>query len=186
MTKTMLLLDTDEYEKRAKGGPLKTAVTPVKLYSRLPYMHIDLVFPIRAMYFPLAQKPSSVFPDLCSYLMVDFRLRQGVKMYDSPPPLEVLEELSRPRNLDCVPSIPMEARIVLDSNGFNLENMTAETKEKAQKYWEIFTKKQRANIEIPMNFDLNSGLGQHPDSKLQILHSHWPTQTFPILEAHGI
>ena len=75
--------DTDEYEKRAKGGPLMTAITPVKLHPDQPYMYIDLNVPIRAVYFPLAQKASSVFPDLCSYLMVDFRMRQGVRMYDT-------------------------------------------------------------------------------------------------------
>jgi hypothetical protein len=81
--KTTLPDDTDEYEKRARGGPLKTAVTPIKLKPGEPYMYIDLNVPIRAVYFPLAQKPSTIFPDLCSYLMVDFKMRQGVKMFDN-------------------------------------------------------------------------------------------------------
>lgn len=81
--RTILPHKTDEYEKRMKGGPLLTAVTPIKLDPNEPYMYIDLNVPIRAVYFPLAQKPSAVFPDLCSYLMVDFRMRQGVRMYDT-------------------------------------------------------------------------------------------------------
>lgn len=82
MVKTMLPDDSDEYEKRAKGGPVLTTVTPIKLNPSQPYMYIDLNVPIRAVYFPLAQKPSTVFPDLCSYLMVDFRMRQGVRMHN--------------------------------------------------------------------------------------------------------
>jgi hypothetical protein len=82
VVKTMLPDDTDEYEKRARGGPVMTAVTPIKLHPDQPYMYIDLNVSIRAVYFPLAQKPSTVFPDLCSYLMVDFRMGQGVQMYD--------------------------------------------------------------------------------------------------------
>jgi len=80
--KTKLPGKTEEYEKRAKGGPLMTAVTPIKLDPNQPYMFIDLNVPIRAVYFPLAQKPSTMFPDLCSYLMVNFRMRQGVEMFD--------------------------------------------------------------------------------------------------------
>lgn len=72
IVKTKLPDDSEEYEKRAKGGPLMTAVTPIKLKPGQPYMFVDLNVPIRAIYFPLAQKPSTVFPDLCSYLMVDF------------------------------------------------------------------------------------------------------------------
>jgi hypothetical protein len=47
-------------------------------------MWIDLMFPVRAVYFPLQQKPSKDYPDLCTYLMVDFRLRKGVKIMDQP------------------------------------------------------------------------------------------------------
>jgi hypothetical protein len=82
MIKTRLPDGTEQYEKRAKGGPVLAALTPIKLDPAQPYMYIDLNVPIRAVYFPLAQKPSTMFPDLCSYLMVDFRMRQGVRMYD--------------------------------------------------------------------------------------------------------
>ena len=50
--KTKLQTASEEYEKRAKGGPLLTAVTPIKLEPGQPYMFIDLNFPIRAVYFP--------------------------------------------------------------------------------------------------------------------------------------
>lgn len=70
----------NEYKKRAAGGPPKVILTPVELFSDLPYMFIDLVFPVRTIYFPLAQKASADYPGLCTYLMVDFRLRKGVSM----------------------------------------------------------------------------------------------------------
>ena len=54
MVKTKLPDDTDAYETRARGGPVMTAVTPVKLKPNQPYMYIDLNVPIRAVYFPLA------------------------------------------------------------------------------------------------------------------------------------
>lgn len=93
VVKTMLPDETDAYETRANNGPVMTAVTPIKLELSQPYMYIDLNVPIRAVYFPLAQKPSTVFPDLCSYLMVDFRMRQSVYMYDVVK--EDAEELGR-------------------------------------------------------------------------------------------
>lgn len=82
VVKTKLPDDTDEYGVRANGWSMLTAVTPIKLEKGQPCMFIDLNVPIRAVYFPLAQKPSTTFPDLCSYLMVDFRMRQGVEMFD--------------------------------------------------------------------------------------------------------
>ncbi|GAB7332404.1 hypothetical protein MBLNU13_g04215t2 [Cladosporium sp. NU13] len=133
--------NTEEYEKRQKGGPLMTVMTPIELDPKEPYMYIDLIFPIRAIYFPLAQKPSSVFPDLCSYLMVDFRLRQGIAMYDDvegfsltyEPPSTFLPELRD----------PMERYERALEEGVKMV--------------------PRLPPSTPMDFDLYAGLGNKPD-----------------------
>ncbi|GAB7332403.1 hypothetical protein MBLNU13_g04215t1 [Cladosporium sp. NU13] len=134
--------NTEEYEKRQKGGPLMTVMTPIELDPKEPYMYIDLIFPIRAIYFPLAQKPSSVFPDLCSYLMVDFRLRQGIAMYDDvegfsltyEPPSTFLPELRD----------PMERYERALEEGVKMV--------------------PRLPPSTPMDFDLYAGLGNKPDN----------------------
>lgn len=139
-----------EYERRQRGGTLMTALTPIKLEPDEPYMYIDLTFPIRAIYFPLAQKPSKVFPDLCSYLMVDFRLRQGVEMWDTPVLLP-----------------PREERVLLP----NEQKMKSAMEEKIQEALRAGKKSEAASIRkkldrildyntwVPMEFDSQAGLG---------------------------
>ena len=61
------------------SGPLKTILRPVPMV-RAKYMLIDWVNPIRAIYFPLAHQAGPGYEDLCVYLMIDFRLRQGVEV----------------------------------------------------------------------------------------------------------
>ena len=61
------------------GGPLRTVLRPVPLVNA-KFMLIDWLNPFRAVYFPLAHKAGQGFEDLCVYLMIDFRLRQGVEM----------------------------------------------------------------------------------------------------------
>lgn len=75
------MTNTKEYRDRIKGGPQKVAILPVALKSGEKFMFIDMVVPIRAIYLPLAQKASSLFPELCTYLQIDFRFRKGVQMY---------------------------------------------------------------------------------------------------------
>jgi hypothetical protein len=140
-----LLPASEEYERRQRGGPLMTALTPIKLEPSQPYMYIDLTFPIRAVYFPLAQKPSKVFPDLCSYLMVDFRLRQGVRMWDKPKIEGKTEQMFREQ---------MER-----------EGIDAREKERLQQLLNSYLKSKR-NVPppyVPMNFDLHAGLGVRPN-----------------------
>ncbi|MCJ1227484.1 hypothetical protein MMC12_004140 [Toensbergia leucococca] len=61
------------------SGTRKTRICAVPMGPE-KYMYIDLTVPIRAIYFPIASKSSQVNENLCTYLMVDFRLRKGVKM----------------------------------------------------------------------------------------------------------
>lgn len=81
-----MLMIACRYKKRGAGGPAKIVLSPVELLNDkdgpLPFMWIDLNFPVRAIYLPLQYQPSKDYPDLCSYLMLDFRLRKGVKMFD--------------------------------------------------------------------------------------------------------
>ncbi|KAL8691175.1 MAG: hypothetical protein Q9224_004235 [Gallowayella concinna] len=62
-----------------QGGPEKVHLQPVTLGLER-YMYLDLTVPVRAVYFPIAAKSSEFNEGLCTYLMVDFRLRKGVKM----------------------------------------------------------------------------------------------------------
>ena len=67
----------NEMRDRDSGGPNKVRCCPIQMGPE-KYAFLDLTNPIRAIYFPLAAKASAISPDLCSYLMVDFRFRNGV------------------------------------------------------------------------------------------------------------
>ncbi|KAI4184282.1 MAG: hypothetical protein L6R41_004853 [Letrouitia leprolyta] len=62
------------------GGPHKVCLMPLQLGDE-PYMFMDCTAPIRAVYFPLAHVCSEAFPDICSYIMVDFRLRESIRLH---------------------------------------------------------------------------------------------------------
>lgn len=62
-----------------QGGLAKTILRPVPLRNTR-YMLIDWLNPFRAIYLPLAHQAGPGFEDLCVYLMIDFRLRQGVQI----------------------------------------------------------------------------------------------------------
>lgn len=81
--KRRVICDTNtnmnELRDSDQGGPRKVRLCPVPMGPE-KYLFIDLVVPIRAIYFPLAAKASAINEDLCSYLMIDFRLRKGVQI----------------------------------------------------------------------------------------------------------
>ncbi|KAI4247765.1 MAG: hypothetical protein L6R40_001351 [Gallowayella cf. fulva] len=62
------------------GGPHKVCIMPVQLGNE-PFMFLDCTAPIRAVYFPLAHVCSEAIPNICSYMMVDFRLRDAINFY---------------------------------------------------------------------------------------------------------
>ncbi|PWI64480.1 hypothetical protein PCL_09635 [Purpureocillium lilacinum] len=74
------LSDAKEYRDNANGGPDKVTILPIPVGKDEKYMFIDLVVPVRAIYLPLAQKVDNLDPDLCTYIMIDFRFRKGVEM----------------------------------------------------------------------------------------------------------
>ena len=59
--------------------PSKVCIKPFPLGTE-PLVFIDLVISIRALYFPLAHQSDEAFEDLTTYLMIDFRLRNSVRM----------------------------------------------------------------------------------------------------------
>ena len=69
-----------EYRDRENDGPDKVCIVPVPVGAKDKYMCIDLIMPVRAIYLPLSQKVGKIHPDLCTFLMLDFRYRRGVKM----------------------------------------------------------------------------------------------------------
>ena len=71
----------NEIRDRDKGGPEKVILCPVATGPE-KYHFLDVSVPIRAIYFPLASRVSAVNEDLCSYLMIDFRLRKWVQVRD--------------------------------------------------------------------------------------------------------
>ena len=71
--------DFNEIRDKDSGGPRKIRLCPVPMGPE-KYVFIDLVVAVRAIYFPLASQASAINKDLCSYLMIDFRLRKGVQM----------------------------------------------------------------------------------------------------------
>ncbi|KAL8805469.1 MAG: hypothetical protein Q9182_001924 [Xanthomendoza sp. 2 TL-2023] len=67
------------------GGPHKVCIMPVQLGNE-PYMFLDATAPIRAVYFPLAHVCSEAFPGICTYIMVDLRLRNEIRLWSSTAP----------------------------------------------------------------------------------------------------
>lgn len=69
--------NANEIRDCEKGGPNKVVVMPFQLGDE-KYMYMDLTVPVRAVYFPLAYQCDENFQDLCSYLMIDFRMRESI------------------------------------------------------------------------------------------------------------
>lgn len=61
------------------GGPAKVVFRPVPLGTE-EFVFIDMTQPIRAVYFPIAHRTEERVPQLCTYLMVDFRLRGTIQL----------------------------------------------------------------------------------------------------------
>ncbi|KAL9609783.1 MAG: hypothetical protein Q9167_005479 [Letrouitia subvulpina] len=62
------------------GGPARVVFRPVPLGTE-EFVFIDMTQPIRAVYFPIAYQTEEGLPNLCTYLMVDFRLRSEIQLY---------------------------------------------------------------------------------------------------------
>ena len=62
-----------------RGGPAKVVFRPVPLGTE-EFVFIDMTQPVRAVYFPIAHQTEEDLPNLCTYLMVDFRLRSQIRL----------------------------------------------------------------------------------------------------------
>jgi hypothetical protein len=69
--------NANEIRDYEAGGPRKVVLMPVQLGSE-KYMFMDMTAEVRAIYFPLAHQCDEAFPNICSYLMIDFRLRDKI------------------------------------------------------------------------------------------------------------
>ncbi|MCJ1283977.1 hypothetical protein MMC26_003308 [Xylographa opegraphella] len=72
--------NANEIRDAEDGGPKKVCLMPVLLGSE-KYMFMDLTTPVRAIYFPLSWQCDEALPDICSYLMIDFRLREKISFH---------------------------------------------------------------------------------------------------------
>ena len=61
-------------------GLAKVVFRPVPLGAE-EFVFIDMTQPIRAVYFPIAYETEKQFPNLCPYLMVDFRMKDYNSLY---------------------------------------------------------------------------------------------------------
>ena len=88
--------EADIYREYDKGDPNKVTIRSVPIDKRADFVYIDLLAPVRAIYFPLVYQCGEAFPDLCSYLMVDFKTRNKVTFRDpswQPPPFTLNPQL---------------------------------------------------------------------------------------------
>ena len=69
-----------DLDNAGHDSTLKTILRPVPR-GKERYMYLDLVQPFRAIYFPLAHQTGPYNRDMCTYLMVDFRVRKGQKIH---------------------------------------------------------------------------------------------------------
>ena len=67
------------------GGPARVVFRPVPLGTE-EFVFIDMTQPIRAVYFPIAHRTEENLPNLCTYLMVDFRLRSEITLHHPTNP----------------------------------------------------------------------------------------------------
>ncbi|GKU07876.1 unnamed protein product [Fusarium langsethiae] len=65
------------------GGPRKYILRPIQIHSKdAEWLWIDGTIPLRAIYFPVAQQTDQAFPNLCTYVVIDFRHRGEIDIID--------------------------------------------------------------------------------------------------------
>ncbi|KAF5608578.1 uncharacterized protein FSUBG_4506 [Fusarium subglutinans] len=66
----------NECRDHQRGGPRKYILRPVEIqHNDTQWLWIDATIPLRAIYFPVAFSTDQAFPNLCTYVVVDFRHR---------------------------------------------------------------------------------------------------------------
>ncbi|CAF3518180.1 unnamed protein product [Fusarium graminearum] len=65
------------------GGPRKYILRPIQIQSDdAEWLWIDATIPLRAIYFPVAHTSDEAFPNMCTYVVIDFRHRDTTLITD--------------------------------------------------------------------------------------------------------
>jgi hypothetical protein len=76
-------LNWNECRDLRNGGPRKYILRPIQIQSsETEWLWIDATIPLRAIYFPVAQRTDQAFNNLCTYVVIDFRHRESVEITD--------------------------------------------------------------------------------------------------------
>ncbi|KAF5531305.1 hypothetical protein FNAPI_13295 [Fusarium napiforme] len=76
-------LNWNECRDHQRGGPRKYILRPVEILEPdTQWLWIDATIPLRAIYFPVAFNTDQAFPNLCTYVVIDFRHRTQLQMVD--------------------------------------------------------------------------------------------------------
>jgi hypothetical protein len=74
-------LNWNECRDLDAGGPRKYILRPVKIHHKdTQWLWIDATIPLRAIYFPVCQKTDEAYPQLCTYMVIDFKARNSIKL----------------------------------------------------------------------------------------------------------
>ena len=73
------------YTDADKSGGWKICIRPCPVPSGYRFMFVDIVQPIRAIYIPQLQQADEKYPELCSYVMIDYTKRDKVTMQSIVP-----------------------------------------------------------------------------------------------------
>ncbi|KAF5660059.1 hypothetical protein FHETE_9169 [Fusarium heterosporum] len=76
-------LNWNECRDLDRGGPRKYILRPVRIHSQdAQWLWIDATIPLRAIYFPVVQTTDQAFPNLCTYVVIDFRHRTYLDIFN--------------------------------------------------------------------------------------------------------
>ncbi|KAJ4107863.1 hypothetical protein NW760_008709 [Fusarium oxysporum] len=74
-------LNWNECRDHQRGGPRKYILRPVRIESpETQWLWIDATIPLRAIYFPVSQRTDEALQDLCTYVVIDFRHRNRLRL----------------------------------------------------------------------------------------------------------
>ncbi|KAF5647930.1 hypothetical protein F52700_1142 [Fusarium sp. NRRL 52700] len=77
-------LNWNECRDHQGGGPRKYILRPVEIqHQDTQWLWIDATIPLRAIYFPVAHSTDQAFPNLCTYVVIDFRHRTQLQMFST-------------------------------------------------------------------------------------------------------
>ncbi|KAF5000457.1 hypothetical protein FGRMN_1788 [Fusarium graminum] len=76
-------LNWNECRDLDRGGTRKYIIRPVMIHSPdTQWLWIDATIPLRAIYLPVVQTTDEAFPGLCTYVVIDFRHRTHLDIFN--------------------------------------------------------------------------------------------------------